>query len=338
VEKYKHKWDTKPEEESAKPRPLEEEDANEEVNEDSAAQDIVHLECLVDFMKKYLQEIPALREQIKTRKLETVSFDELWHLYNPGDVILSRAIANKNEQQAYQVLTVTKGRYNMRDGRSDVSRTKGGQRDRNGLQLQCFWLDYDGTKIDTREETLTIKSFVGKKKVVDLDFYPKAYATTKEIEDLQSRAKRFIANRYGHGRADGVTTRFEFEHLDNEEVFVDFKSGYEELPSDWKKEIHNFGLVTVPDCSNDETFEANCSVLGCTSCSNTVYLDEQIDVKRAEAVRESLPKSVPEDKINDLKKSADHLLLLPRHLLVYTLRAKKWRTFALCSILREPEI
>lgn len=326
VKKHKYQWDAKLDNQTPRERPLNEDDAKEEVNKDKETRDILHLQCLVDFMVKYLHEIPTLRDQIKTQQIESISFDDLWHLFNPGDVILGHSLSGKSEQQAYQVFTVTKGRYNMKKGRPDGSKSKG-QWDRNNLQLQCFSLDYDGTKIDTREELLFIKPFVGKKKITDLDYYPKSFATDEEVEDLRKRARLFINSRYGHGRCEGITTRFEIEHIDNEEVFVDFKSGYEELPVEWKKEIRRFGVVSIPDCSSEETYEPSCGILDCSSCNNYVYLDEQVDIKRAEKVRDRLPKSVPEDKINDLRKTPDHLLLLPQHLLVYTLRAKKWRTF-----------
>jgi len=337
LEKYNQRWDAKDatqatgekESKSKAGEDVEKEEAGKDEakkagkdKQDGAAQDILHLQCLVDFMEKYLHEIPKLREQVKTNQIESVSFDELWHLFNPGDIVIGRSLTGKCEQQAYQVFTVMKGRCNMKERKA-----KGrGQQDRNDLQLQCFWLDYDGTRFDTREELLAIKPFVGKKKITELDYYPKSFATKQEIKAMQERARKFLENLYGHGRCEGITTRFETEHIDNEEVFVDFKSGYEELKAEWKPEIRRFGVVTAPDCSSDETYEPSCGMLDCATCSNTFYLDEQIDIKRAEVVRGRLPKPVPGDKISEVENTPDSLLLLPRHLLVYTLRDKKWRT------------
>ncbi|KAK0727242.1 hypothetical protein B0T26DRAFT_124649 [Lasiosphaeria miniovina] len=324
AEKYGHQWNVDPpKDETPKPRPLSEEEATREADKKNDRQDAKHLKCLVDFMAKYLSDIPRLRERIKSNEIESISFDDLWHLFNPGDIILGRRPSGKGEQQAYQVFTVTKGRFNMKGGRPEPSKYKG-QRERNNLQLQCFSLDYDGKKIDTCEELLSIKPFVGKKKITDLDYYPKAFATDKEIKDLEDRASDFIGNRYGHGRCEGLTARFEMEHIDNEEVFVDFKSGYEEIPADWKQETCNFSAVTPPDCASDETYEPGCASETCTSCSNCVYLDEQVDIKRAEMVRDKMPKLVLERNINNTLKSAPERLLLPGHLLVYTLRTKKW--------------
>lgn len=104
------------------------------------------------------------------------------------------------------------------------------------------------------------------------------------------------------------------------------------MPAEWK-ETRRFGVISPPECQSEETWEPACGRLGCTlsSCGNSVYLDEQVDIKRAEAARDKLPKSVPEDKIKTLKSMPERLLLLPRHLLVYTLRTKKWCTFPTAS-------
>ncbi|KLU88802.1 hypothetical protein MAPG_07785 [Magnaporthiopsis poae ATCC 64411] len=322
VKKHKHEWSVRPDDETPRARPFKEDDAKEEAAKEKSTQDIQHLQCLVDFMAKYLHDIPTLREQIQTRQIESISFDDLWHLFNPGDIILGRAAPSGNRgQQAYQVFTVTKGRINTKE---EGSRSKG-SRERHDLRLQCFSLDYDGTKIDTLEEVLFIKPFIGTKRIADLDYYPKSFATDEEVENLQKRARRFIDNRYGHGRCEGITSRFETEHIDGEDVFVDFKSGIEEIPGEWQ-ELRRFGVISPPECQNDETWESGCGSMTCTvsGCGNSIYLDEQVDIKRAEAARDKLAKAVPEDKIKTLKSMPERLLLLPRHLLVYTLRTKKW--------------
>jgi hypothetical protein len=332
AEKYSHQWNVEPpNDQTPKPRPLSEKEATRDADMKKDREDAQHLQCLVDFMAKYLNGIPQLRERIKSKDIEFLSFDDLWQLFNPGDIIIGRRASGKSEQQAYQVFTVTKGRFNMKESRSERSKSKG-QREPNNLQLQCFSLDYDGTKIDTREELLFIKPFVGKKKITDLDYYPKSFATDKEVKDLEERAQLFIDNRYGHGRCQGLTSRFEIEHIDNEEVFVDFKSGYEEIPAEWKNETCNFGVMNPPECQTDETSEPNCGVPSCTSCGNCIYLDEQVDIKRAEMARDKMPKLVFERNIDTLK-SMPERLLLPPNLLVYTLRTKKWRTFVDCLFL-----
>lgn len=322
VKKHKHEWAVKPKDETPTARPLKEDDAIEEAAKEKATQDIQHLQCLVDFMAKYLKDIRTLREQIRTQQIESISFDDLWHLFNPGDIILGRAAPCGNrEQQAYQVFTVTKGRISTKKEQPKSE----GSHERHSLRLQCFSLEYDGTKIDTREEVLSIKPFIGKKRITDLDYYPKSFATDEEVEDLRSRALRFIDSRYGHGCCEGITSRFEIKHIDGEDVFVDFKSGNKEIPAEWV-ENRRFGVVRPPECQSDETWEPACGLLNCTavSCGNSVYLDEQVDIKRADAARDKLPKSVPEDKIEAFMSMPERLLLLPRHLLVYTLRTKKW--------------
>jgi len=103
---------------------------------------------------------------------------------------------------------------------------------------------------------------------------------------------------------------------------VDFKSGYE-VPADWKNHTKRFGVISPPDCESDETYDPSCGIASCSSCTNCTYLDEQVDIKRAEATQDKLPKSVSESKIKMLKSMPERLLLVPQHLLVYTLLIKK---------------
>lgn len=52
VKKHKHKWAVRQEDETPGSRPLKEDDAMEEDAKEKATQDILHLQCLVDFMVK----------------------------------------------------------------------------------------------------------------------------------------------------------------------------------------------------------------------------------------------------------------------------------------------
>ncbi|KAK1758205.1 hypothetical protein QBC47DRAFT_134106 [Echria macrotheca] len=321
AERYGYAWNAEPpKDETPKEGPLSEEEAERNAQKEDDRKDAEHLQCLVDFMKEYLSGIPELRKRIKDKEIDSLPFDDLWQLFNPGDIILSRQGPGKGDQQAYQVFSVTKGRFNVKDETSSRDKPE-----RNDLHLQCFSLDYDGTKFDTREEMLYIKPFIGKKKITDLDYYPKAFAADKELKDLEKRARLFVDNRYGHGRCEGLTSRFEIEHIDNEEVFVDFKSGYEEIPFNWKEELSGkLGVMNLPECGTEETWESGCSLKSCGSCGQPMYLDEQVDVKRAEKARDGMARMVLDRDISTLKATPDLLLLLPSDLLVYTLRTKKW--------------
>ncbi|PGH05352.1 hypothetical protein AJ79_06821 [Helicocarpus griseus UAMH5409] len=304
--------------------PLDKEATEKKNKRRKARDEIIHWKCLIDFVPLYLREPIDLRVRIAERKIEKISFKNLWYLFSPGDVIVGREPFGQHKMQAYQVFSVTKGRYNMKNALKDEKASA----DRDPLELQCFYLDFDGDAIDLREEILKIKPYVGLKKIVDLDFYPKDYCSDSDktlMETLRKRGENFIDYRYCHGSYDGITTRFNLEHVDGE-VFVDFKSGYEENPV-WKKETGNFGKISPPECSSDETYEPSCTMKKCTSCSNVVYLDEQVDIKRCEAFNKSdrLPKRVPNSKADDLKKEkSEYLYLLPRHLLAYGLRTKQW--------------
>lgn len=280
-------------------------------------------------LSKHTSNLLELRNCIAERKLEKISFNNLWHLFSPGDIVLGQEPFGQHLPQAYQVFSVTKGRHKLKEpGRaSDSSGSNPGGR--NSLKLQCFYLAYDGSTIGPREETVCVKPYLGEKKITELDFYSKdCYYTGSNsfVQSLLKRGKKFIKSRYGHGTYDGVTTRYGLEHVEGE-VFVDFKSGYEDRP-EWKKEIGRFRNIKPPQCSSEETYEPACLVKACESCSTAIYSDEQIDIKRCEAFKKSNPlEKVEIDSLKD-----DHLILLSHHLLAYGLRSKQWRKFRLRQV------
>lgn len=150
---------------------MEEKDAKEEAQE--AQEAILHWRCFVDFIQTHLKNLLELRNCIAERKLEKISFDNLWHLFSPGDRVLGQEPFGQHLPQAYQVFSVTKGRHKLKEsGRaSDSSGSNPGGH--NSLKLQCFYLDYDGSTIDPHEETVYIKPYLGEKKITELDFYPR---------------------------------------------------------------------------------------------------------------------------------------------------------------------
>lgn len=302
----------------------------------------MYTRCLVEFVRTFLKDIIDLRTTIRDRSIEKIKFDDLWHLYNPGDIVVNQ---EQGELRAYQVVSVTKGRRKM-IAPSPEERQSGDPQLRNSLRLQCYFMAYNGDVIDKQEAVRLIAPYEGEKKITDLAYCPFAYhqaASTTEpgssssAKALVERGIRFLRYRHAQGSCDAMSLR-PAEHVEGQ-VIVDFKSGYEE-----KFEKPELGSLKIAEYSSEETYESSCTLDGCTSCTNYIYPDEQLDIKRAEGVLSKLHRTVPEAGIDELitkledkiEDAGDEIiedavlqqaLLLQHDYLIFSLRTKRWREF-----------
>lgn len=279
-----------------------------------------------------MKDLLNLRHSITNRTLELISFGNLWHLYNPGDIIIHRETAGQDNSQAYQVYSVTGGRYSLKAQFSKLDPDKEASPFEwvkpNQLLLQCLYLDFDGVSIGPKEKLISISPYVGEKRIVDLDYFPKEFCRQKDsagfIERLVNRGHMFLDFRYGYGRYEGMTARYDPEQVYGE-VFVDFKSGYEGNPH-WKKHLGEFNDFQLLAASINETYEPRCHSRSCTSCPSANFDDNSVDTARCSRFK-SGPKfpGVMNEGFSHLEDN--YLMLLPQHLLAYSLNTKTWSEF-----------
>ncbi|KAK8003629.1 shuttle craft [Apiospora arundinis] len=83
---------------------------------------IAHLEMLVRFGENALKRHLDLRAQIRDGTLQRIAFNDLWHLYNPGDLLLAD---ERGYPQLYMVYNVTGGQPRLRNPTDFEIRTRG---------------------------------------------------------------------------------------------------------------------------------------------------------------------------------------------------------------------
>lgn len=49
--------------------------------------ELKELRCLTDFMDQDMRDIFDIKQQISTRNITDISFEHLWQLHKPGDVV-----------------------------------------------------------------------------------------------------------------------------------------------------------------------------------------------------------------------------------------------------------
>ena len=189
------------------------------------------LRCLVDFMDSDMEDIFDVKRQVDNRTLEDITFENLWLLYTPGDLIYrNETPEGRSTYQAYRVLHVTGGRpvldtlnesrFNTIQGREweEESETEEKARDTirgssssiTPLVIDCFSVDFDGFRIGPKSRRFVIPAFTGKRRVDTLEVYPafSLYDHEELREELVERGRRFtqIANGI-HKKYSGTTLR-----------------------------------------------------------------------------------------------------------------------------------
>ncbi|KAK0730880.1 hypothetical protein B0H67DRAFT_563173 [Lasiosphaeris hirsuta] len=171
------------------------------------------LQCLYDFIKTDLGSLIGLRLKVAEGSLETVTFDEVYYLFHPGDLVVASGI---HESQLYQVYSVTGGRVRL----SKATRGEMGsmEEDRGfatsgigtwtDVTLETYMMCSDGTQVGAVQVTHSIKHFPGERRVTDLEVYPLQFHKSPAdlCARLQARGLKFL-NCYGHKKYDAITVR-----------------------------------------------------------------------------------------------------------------------------------
>lgn len=179
---------------------------------------------LIDFMDKDIGDIMSLRRSIADGTLVEIHFEDLWHLFNPGDVVITRQASESDQWRAYKVLHVTGGRPIIDepnnsgcDSLPSIGYQEDLDRDRNevlGLSkkvtpfvIDCFYIDFDGYKYGPRPRRFVIQEYPGQRAITSLDAFPAKFCKDGNVrEALVDRGQRFVqVARQSHKQYAGPT-------------------------------------------------------------------------------------------------------------------------------------
>ncbi|KAL1862663.1 hypothetical protein Daus18300_008461 [Diaporthe australafricana] len=169
-----------------------------------------HLNCIHNFIQTDLKNYIGLKLKIRDGDIEEVLFEEIYHLFKPGQLVVPAAT---NEDQLYRVYSVTGGRMRLSEYKNNilppgapriVQRFGIGVGTWTDLQIECYIMAWDGENIGPRRRTYSISYFAGVKKVTDLGVYPIQFQ--EDAAGLQSRLRargRKLVQCFGHKRYTG---------------------------------------------------------------------------------------------------------------------------------------
>ncbi|RAH57114.1 hypothetical protein BO85DRAFT_422010 [Aspergillus piperis CBS 112811] len=238
---------------------------------------IMDLRCLTQFMDETLGPAQASLAAAP----EMVRFVDLWFLFAQGTLVYIR---NSNApQKIWKVVQRTGGRRYLGESRRTTDQTTGTWAP---FVLDCFYVDFDGTKFIPVFNQVTINGFDGTQAIKSLPVLPFAVAEKEGFTDreyLMARGRQFFdcTKRFHHldytGRCHYLTptgqkltelvdeiprsASFYSEHIDSD-VIVDFARALEEIP--WWRPMtgeHDFGDTDRaeteggPGVENDEAWD-----------------------------------------------------------------------------------
>ncbi|KAL2857194.1 hypothetical protein BJY01DRAFT_242586 [Aspergillus pseudoustus] len=305
-----------------------------------------HLRCLQEILEIDFQPLISLRRSLFEARVTRISSDNLWHLFRPGDLVVSKY---DGHEQLYRVLEAQKtpdrgnqrvrqSSYAIRPRRatsdsdySDTESSEGEGDEDNAFWLCCLHLDFDGTSIGPVSQRIPIHYFPGEKEITSLPVFPAKFISpdNKLQERLIARGKRFLVCQ-GHMKYDGMTTRL-FSSRDDTtelqgEIYVDVRTGYRAIGGKYKPVVTKSRIEELFDRSDNLTVYEG---YGQTSRRDRwpqpmdhTFVDKSLALRAMEAHSEALNTIGLEEAVASL--SPELCQLLPYRLLAYAFQARKW--------------
>ncbi|KAH5346816.1 hypothetical protein HBI48_189150 [Parastagonospora nodorum] len=319
---------------------------------DLASTQYQHLTILHDFVKEELGDVLSTRSKITDGTLQQIHFEDLWHLFEPGDMVYSTA--ENGSPRLYKVY-FTSGGQSLKRARTSVEVTeidhirdkvrywqpavgqgvseeeavdKMLREEGSGIgtwtpfKVDCYSMLSDGERCGPIEKCQKIWPYEGSKEVTALAMYPLRFHPKKDelLRDMVERGRRYLFNG-GHKSYEGKTialTREDSELEIQSDVYVDSYAYNQDNP------------LTKPILGRLLRSKQNPAEVEETS-RNTIWVQSgnEIDAKFSDDFmtlnRLSLEPFVP----NEANVSSEMLALMPHCIEGYAFQLRKWFTLDL---------
>lgn len=303
----------------------------------------LHFERLVDFMDNDLKPELVRAKSIKEGSAKRILFAHLWHLFPPGEMIISQDPRSDQPCYIYQVVNTSGGRPILQ---TSISRLNSSDKEadekykgkKSAFVIDCFGLDFDGKKFRPVQKAFSIENYSGECAITALDVFPLRYMNQPEQkkirEELMHRGRIFLklaTVNAAHREYTGMALdRDEKEEIDSR-VIVDFANA---AVLDQKEQgvvdpaKHNrtlrkvFGLRHLSKTDNRELSE----YIAYYGTEVSLYDDTLFDTDRRDRLfSENRVLKAPGMALDGDELGDEELLLLPGHVFAYVLRIRDFR-------------
>ena len=169
-----------------------------------------HLLLLIQTMELHLGSLTILHKAIRDRAVSKIKFDDLWHLFQPGDLV----VTSKQPYQAYRVLHVSGGRpllttTDVASPEKDHEAEPSSYRSQvSPFTVDCVRFDYDGEEFGPVQDSISIFKYEEDRMITKLDVYPMSCAENPDelTKTLLDRGRRFAEYKgFQHKRYEGLS-------------------------------------------------------------------------------------------------------------------------------------
>jgi hypothetical protein len=255
--------------------------------------------------------------QLQESSSRNIFFSDIWHLFKPGDEVLS-----SDQRQIYRVVQITGITHhstyaNMKDSGHPMWKAR-------PVVVHVMYMDFNGKLLGPVSKKVEIPKFDGERDVRSLPVYPLRFASTCEAirEKFIERGKFFMElTEVKHVHFTGVTLDTQ-EEVDSQ-VVVDFEQTLQHN-SGWVPDIEPPPVDTRrPKPSEDDPYI--CRIRGCCD-DEPGFPDDYVDqIRNRDFTRDRLASATYSRPIKDVTRLRDdELVLLTHRLFVFVLRSRKW--------------
>lgn len=291
-----------------------------------------HLQLLVNTMDLHLGSLLTLRKAIRDRALSKIRFEHLWHLFQPGDLV----VTSRQPHQAYRVIHVSGGRPLVtttdiirKDDVAEVRPNFHRQSQISPFNIDCVRFDFDGEKFGPVQETISILEYEEDRLITKLDVHPMSYAEKeKELaKSLLDRGRRFAEyHDYKHRRYEGLSLSEPQEEIESE-VIIDFTQAFRQ--SDYAKYKPQIGLQGATRADEREVYEDRCPANEGDQClkldHNNLVVDTEFDKMQMDRFLNVESRGMfLESRGVAQALTEDQLILLPYRVHGFSLRSRHW--------------
>jgi hypothetical protein len=336
--------------------------------EDEDDRDAVeHLQCYVSFVEEHLMPLVDQFADANHSNPKRIRYEDLWYLFKPGDLIymprstIEKLLRQRGNKEALPENAIYQTIWRLvifwpHEGDLELPMLGSSSSDWEA-KTKLYFVDYDGSAYRPVSLNVTMDHFDGEKDIRTLDVFPIRFMSDSETMTEKSRewgekftqciAQRHVSYkawtllneplgwRYGLSSNGRPVTSPEF--IDGD-VIIDFQEAFNAHPP-WK---YSYGLTLATLFSDVLTTRDKFPILLWSDPTrsklvsewiNVVVSDDDIDFLEAK----DFEKKHPYGQNGVDKPPPDDLVLLPRRLLGYGLRERKFLFLDVDKVKVRPE-
>ena len=149
------------------------------------------LKLLVEFIDTDLKPTFDLRKEIGDGIATVIEFQDLWHLFQRGDMVIVQA----NQSHAYRVLNYTGGREPLIEALHPPHLLAPTPTDGvDGFVVDCINIEFDGSSYVPKLNKVSIPAFAGRRPILSLAVYPlKLHPNADRLRsDFRNQGERYL--------------------------------------------------------------------------------------------------------------------------------------------------